>query len=425
MDDPTHTRALEARIGEVLADPCVQRQLAQLGGEEVALVLSGGGGKGAYELGAILALFDCGIQRFCAIAGTSVGAFNGALCQQLCRTGDRCLVLRLWTNLTPQKVLRFARKTLILKAALYVLMSVFVLSGAEFLKVVQAQATHVDPELDNFKEVSVGSFWISLALAPVVVVALGYLAALVYLLELWSGGGHRIIVGTVIFIAVFVLPTQSYRLGRGYGVFSSAPLRELIEQIDIDSVRHNPPPTLCTLAASASRSASNPFDWLVSPTPVYITLGELPNRAETVNLLLGTAAIPEIFPMQRIRDQGFVDGGAADNRPILGVARYRPAVTIVVYLDHRYGRIEPMWLRDNERRRMRQLCPRKEWLDVGDWWAGCKFMAVIPSKDLGGFFRGTLNFKPEKARDLIMMGYADTLDTVQRYCHEAEASRQA
>lgn len=55
MDDPTRTAALKDRLAEVLADPCVQRQSAGLATRKVALVLSAGGGKGAYELGALLA----------------------------------------------------------------------------------------------------------------------------------------------------------------------------------------------------------------------------------------------------------------------------------------------------------------------------------------------------------------------------------
>ncbi len=44
----------------------------------VGLVLSGGGAKGAYHVGAVQCLADHGV-RFTAIAGTSVGALNGAV----------------------------------------------------------------------------------------------------------------------------------------------------------------------------------------------------------------------------------------------------------------------------------------------------------------------------------------------------------
>ncbi|HLN47664.1 MAG TPA: patatin-like phospholipase family protein, partial [Magnetospirillaceae bacterium] len=45
-----------------------------------ALILSGGGARGAYETGAVLALLQH--DRFDIICGTSIGAMNGALVAQ-------------------------------------------------------------------------------------------------------------------------------------------------------------------------------------------------------------------------------------------------------------------------------------------------------------------------------------------------------
>lgn len=46
--------------------------------KEYGLVLDGGGARGAYQIGAWKALHEAGV-RICAVAGTSVGALNGAL----------------------------------------------------------------------------------------------------------------------------------------------------------------------------------------------------------------------------------------------------------------------------------------------------------------------------------------------------------
>lgn len=43
----------------------------------IGLCLSGGGAKGSYQAGVIKALYDRGINKFAAIAGTSIGAVNG------------------------------------------------------------------------------------------------------------------------------------------------------------------------------------------------------------------------------------------------------------------------------------------------------------------------------------------------------------
>ncbi len=60
---------------------------------KVGLVLEGGGAKGAYHLGAYKALMEMGYQ-FSGVAGTSIGALNGALIAQ----GDWKKAWDLWYN---------------------------------------------------------------------------------------------------------------------------------------------------------------------------------------------------------------------------------------------------------------------------------------------------------------------------------------
>ena len=57
------------------------------------LVLEGGGTKGAYQIGAFKALRDLGIQ-FTGIAGSSIGALNGAFIAQ----GDLEAMEDIWIN---------------------------------------------------------------------------------------------------------------------------------------------------------------------------------------------------------------------------------------------------------------------------------------------------------------------------------------
>lgn len=61
---------------------------------QTALVLGGGGAKGAYEIGVIAALDELGI-RAGSVYGTSVGALNAALYAQ----GNRDLASELWENM--------------------------------------------------------------------------------------------------------------------------------------------------------------------------------------------------------------------------------------------------------------------------------------------------------------------------------------
>ena len=59
-----------------------------------AIALEGGGAKGAYHIGVWQALEEAGI-RYCAVAGTSVGALNGAM---MCMR-DMEMALDIWSNI--------------------------------------------------------------------------------------------------------------------------------------------------------------------------------------------------------------------------------------------------------------------------------------------------------------------------------------
>lgn len=68
--------------------------------KEYALALEGGGGRGAYEVGAWQALAEEGI-RFCAVSGTSVGAINGAAVT----AGQLETAIRFWKDITYSQVM--------------------------------------------------------------------------------------------------------------------------------------------------------------------------------------------------------------------------------------------------------------------------------------------------------------------------------
>ena len=66
-----------------------------------ALVLSGGGSRGAYEIGAWQAMEEMGV-RFDAVYGTSIGALNAGLVAQ----GDAGKAADLWANITIGQIIR-------------------------------------------------------------------------------------------------------------------------------------------------------------------------------------------------------------------------------------------------------------------------------------------------------------------------------
>lgn len=72
--------------------------------KKYGLVLAGGGGKGAYQIGAWYALREIGIE-FEAIAGVSIGGINGALIA----AGDYDRASAFWHNISVDKGVKFAK----------------------------------------------------------------------------------------------------------------------------------------------------------------------------------------------------------------------------------------------------------------------------------------------------------------------------
>ena len=79
---------------------------------KVGLVLSGGGGKGAYELGVWKALVEMKLDKYIeVISGTSIGAFNAALFAQ----GDMDNAQALWDEVTMEKLVPMTKMDLLKK----------------------------------------------------------------------------------------------------------------------------------------------------------------------------------------------------------------------------------------------------------------------------------------------------------------------
>lgn len=79
---------------------------------KIGLVLSGGGGKGAYEIGVWKALKELRIDEFItAVSGTSIGALNAVLFLQ----GNYELAESVWLNLSKDKIMPIDNKELAIK----------------------------------------------------------------------------------------------------------------------------------------------------------------------------------------------------------------------------------------------------------------------------------------------------------------------
>ncbi len=118
--------------------------------KSIGLVLGGGGGKGAYQIGAWQALREYGLdKKIGAVSGTSIGALNGALFVQ----GDYKAAVDIWESLDTKKVLVLDKKkhiNLLKKFDLQGLMSEGVFSHEALLSILDKYA-----DLDKISQSSI------------------------------------------------------------------------------------------------------------------------------------------------------------------------------------------------------------------------------------------------------------------------------
>jgi predicted acylesterase/phospholipase RssA len=431
--DPTAAAHLQALKAEVLSEIGADPKFLALKDAPPALVLTGGGGKGAFEAGVMLALYDCGIDNFATIGGTSVGALNAALCQQLVRKRARGLVVGLWSQLTFSKVLKLTPKSL-LKLALYL-----PLSAVAHLDLLERAKTLLegDVEIDDARDWLKRALYGSLGVAAAGAVSLGSFAAMFVLLNpLFArfGLSPKAAMLLAFLACTWLIPALAGLLGRRLGIASNSPLRRTIGLLDIADVRVGQPEVVCTLASQPGyrRKKSVAF---------YPSLKQTDSTALATDILLQSAALPEVFPLRAVYGGEFVDGGIADNTPILGIANSPTTKVIVVYLDHRMERLleryrrwgfgmfrandGPAWTRSSalqarEARRLAELATRRgeNWEDFRAWFYAAELIPIIPIRSLGNFLTGTLNFTAAKANRLVADGYADTLRQLRSWCRE-------
>ncbi|MCK4667115.1 patatin-like phospholipase family protein [Candidatus Dependentiae bacterium] len=91
--------------------------------KKIGLVLSGGGARGSYEVGVLQELLKLGLE-FDVVAGTSVGALNGAIVAQ----GDFENALNIWENLVFENVFFIDKRKII--GLVFDILEIFLLGKA-------------------------------------------------------------------------------------------------------------------------------------------------------------------------------------------------------------------------------------------------------------------------------------------------------
>jgi|GEM_PF-4114994 len=448
-EDPTAETNLIELKSRLLKELRVRAYLDSLRAKKLALVLAGGGGKGSYQAGCLLALFDCGVRDFCVFAGTSVGALNAALARELFQSGKRESVVRLWSTISLNKVLH---------ARLFPFAIALIVRILTFVSLLPV---HLTARVMYFAEGFIGRRWFALArrsseFAVLILLCLT-VGPCVLGYRVISGhfpdARHLLLIALTIITAGGVTGLLRAWTQRHLALASNEPLRNTISSsIDIRGLRESSVPVYCTVASTVEywdpfEAGSDPqlseSAWRKEYAAGYFKINGTASDAETLTWLIQTAALPEVFPLGKILDQDTVDGGIEDNIPILPALFHKPELLIVLYLDHKFTQdphlwesetARTWWMREKFQRtlqdRQKAEATRRDYLlrhgaittgarkptltAEGLYFSAAQFLPVTPSMPLGGLLSGTMNFSARKARRLIALGFQDTLLAIER-----------
>lgn len=385
--------------------------IQDLRGRRIGLVLSGGGAKGAYHIGCLKALRAAGLDRFAAIAGSSVGAIN-AVCAA---TGRLDTAERAWRALGPFDVVRLRfrdawRLPLWLVAAL----------GSEF-------SPFKISRLSDRVGTRAGG-WMHPALCAAVAAAL------------WPFSAYAALVP--IALAILTLLHRFTRPMFLRPVFTdntplSDALHELITDEQLRDLRGGGVPVYGVLSERhpGVDGAHRWGGWV----PRYVRLDHEADVSSLCRTLIDGSAVP-----------GFLGGGSLDGRAALDGAwtDNMPAAPLL-YGGHALDAIVVVYLKQTVRHtpRYNSLCAltevlardvfgRRSTADLHDWasvrWetyrAACDargektamtlttplLIPVAPSGRIGNFFTGTLWFSRAKSASLIDAGERDMRAALER-----------
>lgn len=282
------------------------------------LVLSGGGGKGAYQIGVYKALIELGIDtQISAISGASIGAINAVLIAN----GDYQAAENAWNTIRPNLFLtpKFI-ETAVLKA---------LSSASAFLM------NSLSGKKENRLEISNST--------PVTA----------------SG------------LTDFI---------KREGLFSRDGLLNMMNSVlDYKKISNSN----LALFANATRGES------VNATCDYFPLNGQ-SAAEIRQILLASTALPYIYEPIVLHGIPYRDGGVVDNIPVKPLLELGLKHIIVVYLNPAQ-KINPAF----------REC--------------ANYLEIIPSRELGDFLDGTIDFQAKNVRMRIELGYFDTMRTIRHY----------
>ena len=325
-----------------------------------ALVLSGGGAKGAYEVGIWKAMADFGLAKDVSVfSGTSVGSLNAALFA--CTTPSNAE--KIWRNRVNKSSLLKPKK---LKKE----------ETTSDLMVVNSSGNENNPGLETLEE------------------------SLEKLLGTLGNIMEEVANETLDYI------TTS---NPSAGLYDRSELRDMIKSVlSVEKLNL----TSKTVYATAVRKTQLGYKLFSSlfehDYSHYFKLNDQPSNEIATDILLASSAVPGVYETQTLpaetvengrpvgRVYEYLDGGVqaagGRNTPIVPVLKHPEISTVYI-----------VYLMSEEEKDYNFTSDELQRIEK----SGKKFIEIYPSESLGNFFNGTIDFSPEKVAKLIDLGYSD------------------
>ena len=400
------------------------------------LVLEGGGAKGAYQFGCLLALSEHAVQVD-AIAGTSVGALNGALLAY-----DRLAEgHEYWSHLSPGKVV----------APRYRWLPVGFLSLLYLASALSNRSESVPPFTARNLRLTLGYFLAMIALIGFLPFLDRSLAASTEL-GFWSRIGFSVsFYGLLLILWIAYWQLRNLR----FSLLEPRPIKELVRKTILGQEPRRPLyVTLTRQSVAFDPDQPRMFygkhnDQMVWGAvegeydfPRYMDISRMA-AAQREEALLASAALPlGIFPSVELDGITYVDGGVADNLPVAPLIRHEKCDELVVIAMRPWNEeaVKRHWQQVERLNALEQMPPDKARelylaelarrggdprhastfnppvnlpLSEPDRWPS-RVVLMCPDKQVGSFLTGTMRFTGRYARRLLKEGYDDAIRAIER-----------
>lgn len=326
--------------------------------KKYGLVLSGGGGKGAFQIGAWKALKELKItQKIVAVSGSSVGTLNALLFSQ----GTYEQAMDVWLSVDQDDMLYQPDDTK--------------------RKIIEQEFEWLSKQSDLLDKSRLMRCYLTISvLCPSLIPVMNLFAPL-----------KRVFCKDYELNEISLKNLASlFQYGLKEGAFSQDGLLKLIDNFLMISDNFFKIPTYATVCKAGDittflSKTNAEYIYLNNKTPIQVR-----------EIVLATSALPFIYPKRRIEESEYYDGGWADNTPIKPLYDTGIRDFIVIYLEN------------NNRNKLNKKFKKEE-----EKFPDANIIRIIPSKKFKDDIVQTITVFKEITHERMQMGYYETLEQLK------------